>query len=317
MDLPNRSTQAASRFVKTGANDPAAINALVREKAQQDIRNLLIAGLGVGAAGRGLMGLYNMTRRSLRPAPAAPSPGMLTVRIPTRPEEEEEEKKLAHDGFATDPPTSSDTEARPYAIGPPWLANIPISDEEEVDSHLNGTKMAVDKPGIFSPESAETRKGIWWYPVGSVLGAGAGLYGGWKLVDSVLDYRRRKQQEAEMEKAREQFRSALRPTKQASELGRQLDDLYDALQEKQAGFGEFARQGAGAYGVYAGLSALLSGMWMYDRARKRQRRALLEAAKAKRLRQRFQQRPPQIMAIPAEEEEEDNLPKLPAAAVSA
>ena len=120
-----------------------------------------------------------------------------------------------------------------------------------------------------------------------------------------------------MEKAREQFRTALRPVKQASELGAQLDALYDALQEKRASAaGRFGRKALAGYTVYGGLSSLLAGMWMYERARKRQRRVLLEAAKDRRLRQRFQQRPPHIMAIPREEEEEEltqmpDVPKLP------
>lgn len=59
-----------------------------------------------------------------------------------------------------------------------------------------------------------------------------------------------------------------------------------------------AGQAAGGYGMYAGLSGLLTGALVYDKMSKRSRRAVLDSALKKRQRRRFMQQPTEIYAQP-------------------
>ena len=104
--------------------------------------------------------------------------------------------------------------------------------------------------------------------------------------------------------------------KNASELGRELDKLYDQQIEKQANWWDKLK---GAYLTYALGSAGAAGTMGYSVAKSRQRRALFEAAQKKRLAAMNSSRPAEIYAIPTRvpsgvptrqpdppEEEEDN-----------
>jgi hypothetical protein len=298
---------AANALIKQGTTQPTSTDAqrnlLFRQLAAQDVRDLALAGFGLGAAGRGLYGLYNMVQRSRRSTPPSTiTPHALTVEIPTEEEDDEE---------VPQPPSRvADAMQRIKK----WTGDRSSDAMRHIKGWAGKLKTGQEKTAVvenpFGQEKAQSKEEIWWYPAGTILGMGGGLYGGWKLLDSIMDTRRQQVQEDELEQARTQFRSALRPEKHASALGSDLDALYDTLQEKRASVGGTLRKLQAGYGVYAGLSGLLSGMWMYERAKKRQRRALLEKAKKQRLRERYQSRPPQIFAVPAAEEEED-LPKAP------
>jgi len=250
----------ASSLAKQASPDQRVL----RASAAKDLQNILLTGLGIGAGARGLYGLYNLAQRSGRgpEQPRTPGPLVLDYPIPTREEEDELRPKLAAD------------------------------DESFWDS--------------------QSKTGIPWYLPGGLAAGAGGVYGGWKLMDMILDRRRNQEQEDDLEQARAEFRAALTGggPKLASDggntLGHDLDRLYDMLQEKQAEFektsssavGDIWGKIKGGYGVYSGLTSLAAGLWMYNRAKKMQRRTLLEKAKKERERQRFERRPPAIEALP-------------------
>lgn len=181
--------------------------------------------------------------------------------------------------------------------------------------------------GFLDGDAATTKSGIPWYGPAMLLGGLGGLGVGWKGMDALIDARRKKQMEGELEQARTQFHDALmaqydRPAKLAPGLGkaagddtmvrvgRAIDALFVKLgaaldreaarpTEKAAlDLSNLAGQAVGGYGMYAGLSGLLTGALVYDKINKRSRRAVLEAALKKRQRRRFMQSPTEIYAQP-------------------
>jgi hypothetical protein len=235
----------------------------MRSSALADVRNVLLAGLGVGAGARGLYGLYNLINRSNR-----------------GPE--------------------------PTGFGGPLPTEMPVDDEEEK------LKLAADgKPSWLSTGSGESKSGIPWYLLAGVGAGAGGAYGGWKIMDMILDKRRLQAQEDDLEEAQADFRSVLtnRGVKTSADgptLGQDLDKLYDMLQEKAAdnekqaaSFGDLGGKALSAYGLYGGVTGLAAGLWMYNIAKKRQRRALLDKAKKERERKRFERQPPAIEAFPS------------------
>ena len=210
--------------------------------AARNLRNLALAGVGTGLAGRGIYGFLNMLNRQAK-QPEPTYPGALQVDVPYPVEEDEKE--------------ASD---------------------------------------------ARTVMGLPWY-LPAAVGTGAGsLYGGWKLMDTILDARRKGNQEQDQEKAQEEFRQALlssyRQPKLASDeptLGEELDRLYDAAMAKTAemdkqaedpssegsAWGEASGRAKGLYGTYALMSGLLGANWMYNRSSRREV-ATREPATAKR-----------------------------------
>jgi hypothetical protein len=158
--------------------------------------------------------------------------------------------------------------------------------------------------------------GLPWYGPAMMATGLAGLGVGWKGVDMVLKRRAKKDREAQLAAARQQFHDSLvsqydkpyaatGPFGKAaadkthrSELGYQLDRLYNAVTEKVATFGDEMGQLAGGYGMAGGTLAFLTGAIVYDKMKKRQQRAILEKALQKRERRRFAQQPTEITAVP-------------------
>jgi hypothetical protein len=146
-----------------------------------------------------------------------------------------------------------------------------------------------------------------WWQIPAVAGAGAaGLYGGYKGMDMLLDNQRTKGHEDELEKAKKEFYQAMleRSQKQGSDdsqsLGGTLDRLFDAVQEKQsfAGLPSW-NEAKGGYATYVGASALISGLMMHDMMQKKTRRSLMEKAKQERERKRFERTPPSVRLEPS------------------
>jgi hypothetical protein len=147
-------------------------------------------------------------------------------------------------------------------------------------------------------------------------------------MDAIIDKERKRSMDDELESARSEFHDALlgqydKPVslhpelikKKASDdtmvkVGEALDGLYDQFiaamrneeerpTTKQAlDLSNLAGQAAGGYGMYAGLTGLLTGALVYDKMSKRSRRSVLESALKKRQRRRFMQQPTEIYAQP-------------------
>lgn len=241
----------------------------LRSDALLDVRNLALAALGVGVGARGLAGLYNVMKRSFRGAPQRSGPALLPLPYPVEPdpaldEEVEQRRRLKAASFME------------------W----------------------------FRGDQATSKSGIPWYGP-AMLFTGLGALGlGWKGTDMLLDRLRRRQTEEEVEKARGEFRKALlqqysRPPQKIAAWQDSLDRTYDMLQslllklpDKQAQLADWAGKATNVYGMVGGLGALITGMLVYDRARKRSRRAVLEKALQRRERRKFMQQPTEIYAVP-------------------
>jgi hypothetical protein len=175
------------------------------------------------------------------------------------------------------------------------------------------------------------RFNAWEIPVGVAAG-GAGLMGGWKLVDWLMDKRRKKSMESELEEARGGYQRALQDQYSAAMMGKgastdpTLDDVYDRLfdqqhrqehMEKLADWipkkwqntaGDIGHGAAGAY--MTALLALtgLSGVGAYNWTKSKGKGKAMERALKKRRAMRMAPQPimaiPQYQAPPMPEEDE-------------
>lgn len=255
-----------------GAMDAVAQRQL-RADAWRDVRNISLAGLGAGVAGRGVLGLLGMFKK-----PLAERSSLNASVMPL-----------------------------PY----------PVEDDETPD-RIAAPKRAEDlvvKAGL----AVSSKAGLPWYATAGMLGGLGSMALGWKLTDSVLDRVRRREREAELEKARQEFRSSLlmqydaplspagsdpaRPKAAAAVTA--LDQIFDTIvaaisqTEKQAvDWRNMLGAGIGTYAAVGSLGALIAGGLVYEKARKRSQRAVLEKALQRRDRRRFMQSPTQIFAVP-------------------
>lgn len=247
-------------------------------EASRDIQRLGLAGLGIGAAARGATGLAGLLRKNLN------------------------------------------TRAQPAVVTLPY----PVEEEEGNDKAVR--KKAADSPaaGVFRKLAASTfditgKTAIPWYRPAMMLAGMGGLYGGWKGVDVVLDAQRKATREKELEEARQEFHDALfaqydKPLRTGSRA-KQSDDartslcarlggVFDAMEKvaqavkSGSRLGDLTGEAAGWYGTYAALSGLATGALVYEQARKRQRRRILDAAIKRRERHRYYTAPPEIVAMP-------------------
>jgi hypothetical protein len=236
----------------------------------QDIGKLALMSAGAGAAGRGLMGLYNVLKRNV-----------------------------------VDPKPTQHLAVMP----------LPIPEEEE---KRGGVMDLLRNPGATSVE------GLPYYYPAMAMGGLAGGYGGWKVIDTILNARRKQDVNADVEQARGDFQQALLgqyddreegqgktqaiPKAAADEgmlkLGEDLDRLFDLL-EKQAGLldsltpsADTLGRAAGLYGTYALPTALLAGYAAFKAGEKHTRRAVLEKALKQRAARRQAMQPAEIYAMP-------------------
>ena len=148
---------------------------------------------------------------------------------------------------------------------------------------------------------ATAKEGIPWYRPGLVAGGLGGVYGGWKGVEALLNSRRKKDVNTDVEEAKQRFNQAMMSQygKQACDdsLGEDLDRLYDAMQ-KQATAGNTMGELAGAYGMYALPAAAIPAYLAYQAGQKRQTSTVLRKALAQRAMRRQAQQPPEIYAMP-------------------
>ena len=181
-------------------------------------------------------------------------------------------------------------------------ANEREEDDDDDLIYVNSPiKMANKKPGNPpAPQQPTNTDRAWWSALRAPLavgGAGLGLFGGWNLMDYLMDKRREDESDDELAEAKIEYEEALQDaTKSAAdnELSRELDKLADAT-EKAAGFlpsweeilGMLGPEAAGNVGgYYAGLYALpsmaVAAGLSYPVFKKHQNKRLLEKAIKKR-----------------------------------
>jgi len=187
------------------------------------------------------------------------------------------------------------------------------SEHDDDDSKWVVHKYAEDfTPGVTN------KSNLWWY-MPAMLGAGAlGGVGGWKLIDKILDNRRRKEIDDEVDASRGEFQNALvSQYKQGSdsELGVALDELYLKMQ-KAAKAGDWldpntyftpdqVGRGKGMYATYAIPSALLGYLFVKKMADKGSRRQIIEKAQRRRALKQQRARPAELYAVPSPIDEEE------------
>jgi hypothetical protein len=241
----------------------------LKSDALRDVGNVGLTALGVGAAGRGLLGLVQMLN-SHKPKKTRTGPNFLPL---------------------------------PY----------PVTAEKTA--------------GFLAGDDAATKGGIPWYGPAMVLGGAGALTAGWRGVDKLIQSRRKREMQGKLDDARQQFHDALlgqydepikvRPEAMQKKLAADLNALSADLSrlfglfekaalaeaqsptEKRAvDLSNAAGRAAGGYGIYAGLTGLLTGSMVYDKIRKRSRRAVIEKALQQRQRQQFMRQPTEILARP-------------------
>lgn len=272
--MQQAAVDAVKAHCKSAAGFTEAVQAQhgagLRHDAVSQLGRLLMAGAGLGMAGRGLLGVLQLTKRNLSPP-----------------------KGLGGDVIPVDVPY-------------PAPAGVPTDDEE---------KMA----GVSDFFKGDYAKSPWGIPAmipATVIGGGASIYGGWKLMDAVLDARRKAELNEDVDAAKSDFHQALlseydRPQKTPklasdNSLGADLDRLYHNV--KQAGLLEDglhgAGVGAGLYGTAAGVAGIAAAIGAYKATRKRREQELLRKAHKIRLRQRWNVQPPPLVMqpVPAPEE---------------
>lgn len=230
------------------------------------------------------------------------------------------------------------------------LAKRSLKEKDEDEARTGLTKVTIPRlkaaeedlidPKMFRGKDYSKLKipqGAEWghYLPGMVVAALGGSYGGWKLMDKVLDTRRKKEVEDELSGAKQDFQSALlshrRGPKMAAEksaahrLGEELDSLFHrvealtsvekAAQDNEGWMGKLWNAPAdfldwiqdsrthgkmlGAYGAFAIPSALVGYMAGKGITDKFSQRKVLEKAQQKRNAERAKARPSSLYVIPS------------------
>jgi hypothetical protein len=153
--------------------------------------------------------------------------------------------------------------AGPASATGPRILPVPVLEDEEKSAGLGETI-----GDFFAGRMANTAAGMPTYYPAALLTGVAGAVGGWKATDALLDQRRQSDLKSELATAREDYEKALlkQGSAEASELGRDLDSLFDRYVElqgtqKSAGALDSAKDLAGrvatpVLGALAGVGAL-------------------------------------------------------------
>lgn len=162
-------------------------------------------------------------------------------------------------------------------------------------------KIAADAPWYATPD-------LWAPP--AMAGAGlAGAFGGWKVMDSLLERRRKSEEDSETDKAKNDFRSALlqnynQPRSMTMKMAADLPEAESLSVLLDKAFDAFSKQGSwqgvlGQYlGGYAVPTAAITGMMAYTSANKTNQAKVTERAMNQRLRRNYAARPSEIFATP-------------------
>lgn len=191
------------------------------------------------------------------------------------------------------------------------VAEMPIPVSTADDNQPMG-KTASWLTDLLKGKLAETQAGIPWELPGKI-GAGMGAAAlGYKGVDALMRYQRKKQEEADIARAKAEFEQAMAEqggAKQAADSGlaADLDRLYVHF-EKAAGIldaitpsPETQGQILGGYGAYAIPTALVAGYAAFKAADKNSQRNVIKKALKLRNRRRQALEPAEIYAksVPA------------------
>ena len=160
--------------------------------------------------------------------------------------------------------------------------------------------------------------GLWYTP--AMMGTGmAGAYAGWKGIDSLLQSRRKADEDAEVAKAKQDFESAMISSGQprakmaadnvAAELSRELDVLFDQV-TKSASWKGYVGDYLGAYAL---PTAALTGIMAYSNQANNSEAAATDKAMQRRARRSYMSRPsevlvnPRAVSVPPQTDDQDDI----------
>lgn len=182
--------------------------------------------------------------------------------------------------------------------------SLPLGkEEEEEDKTASGDESWLERFIAGRTTSPNTIGVPWAIPAIGGL-ATAGVLGGWKLTDAVMDSRHKARVNKEMEKAKSQYETLIRDTlqnKKSSDLSVALDSLYDKVESvttKQAHTDDWPGVVGNVGLTLAAISAIGGGVAGYKWRKSRQKDNVLEKAKQKRLREAYSTRPFAMYAYP-------------------
>lgn len=346
--------QAVVRFVEKRATEPPvwpppATTIMPPDQVNQQMvsdlgKAVMVAG-GLGMSARAIQGLVSMASRNLSPVETpesrivmpmpVPKTPRLSVSQPRRRGLPAPQVKAANSPYDIFVQPLVDTVSNNVSSAGSWLKDKAVAGAKQLGTSAKDTiSDAIDyskgRTGATVDEAKGTFKGEGLtgpsdHPLyyGGLIGAGgAAMYGGYRLTDAILNARRQRELDDEVEQARGQFQQALRSqtdpaAKIASDgsLADGLDQLYSLWSEKRAEPGAIptaapadattplwnastSGKALGYYGAYAvpafGLAAWLGSDWQKAHSN----RAVLDKALRERERQRALQEPEKIHAIP-------------------
>lgn len=268
-----------------------------------------------GAAALGGVGVRALLARKYlfgRGSPDVGQPRVSAVPIPEPVQTRRRKKPLATRGPA---PALPDP-AVGYGTGPDYGSDYEARGQ---------AKAALDEgpatrgflSGIAHNDNALDKHDVWYYMPGLVGGGLAGAMGGYKLMDLLMDRKRKKDLSQEVQDSRDDYRQALTQQYQpghkaasqspAALLGQDLDRLAQLAEgpgpsTKSASLtdwlGRMGQRGLGAYGAVALPAALLTGLGVYNYTSDTSTQKLVEEAVRMRRRKELERRPPEIYAVP-------------------
>lgn len=236
-----------------------------RTELAQRLLQLTLAGAGLGVAGRGIMGLRNLAQEPSETPFISPGPSTIPVPI-------------------IKPTDTTDGEASPLEklsnAAAQWLGNM-LPEAAKGDFMHN----AIAVPA-------------------SVMAAGAGIGGGWKLTDWLLKRHQKKQMQDELEGTQADYQRALADQALSVKASAEdpyggLDAVYDAL-EKKASFSGTAGNITGALALANLIVGGGAAMGTYNWAKGRSQAEMLAKAQKERARRLWAQSPQPVFAVPQE-----------------
>lgn len=263
-------------------------NAMQAETMRKILHAALFAG-AVGAGGRTAQGLGNFLGRNLGGPPKTPL-RQSTIPIPVPVDPDRKPAPPRRPKFAALDPPASFAE-KPLGWAAQHMANA-VGTMKAPGEAMSSAGKLLTGWGAKSPKDMP-----WAYPAGAAA-VGAGLYGGYKLTDWLLDKARRNEVDSELEQARREYQEAMMGQYgQKAASPDPVDELYDVA-EKRAFLGGVVGPAVGLGLLGMGTVGLGSGVAAYNWGRKQSKSKALEEAIRRRQEALFAQAPRPIMALP-------------------
>jgi hypothetical protein len=271
---------------------PEAQSLAAGRAANNEMWKWILTAAATGVLGRGSLGALRMMRDD---STYAASPTSQTVKVPHAARDDEEElDKLGADTAPAAPAAPTAPTPPPVPPVPPAAAPRGLGIHGALSSLTSGLPWGKN---FFLGSDAESKYGVpALWALGIPLSALA-LGGGWKAMDSIMDWRREGELDDELRDAKRRYLELMQETlpKHAAATDETIEEELEKLadmatqpQEKQATRGgEYTGWGLGLLGAYALLSALASGKLSYDYFRARDPKGIAEEAMRRRAKERF------------------------------